>query len=126
MIKIQSNLNVAKDLARKNTYYEKDGKIEIIYKQPDGTHLLLRNKQKLFDLKEYEDVNEEVFGKLELLEEKAAFLIEQADFKLEYGQLKFFGDDISYELASSYLSTFGTVMIMLAQEVWNQISSNDS
>jgi len=88
--------------------------------------LLLRNKQKLFDLKEYEDVNEEVFGKLELLEEKAAFLIEQADFKLEYGQLKFFGDDISYELASSYLSTFGTVMIMLAQEVWNQISSNDS
>jgi hypothetical protein len=48
-------------------------------------------------LKGYEEVNQDVSDQLDTVEEKIVAVIEHLDYKLEMGQLKFFGVNISYD-----------------------------
>ena len=69
------------------------------------------------DLSRAKNINQEVLDTLDQLEEKIVHVVEQLDYKMEVGQLKFFGTDISFDQINGYMSSLMTVLIMLSQEV---------
>jgi hypothetical protein len=55
-----------------------------------------------------------MLSNLEEMEEKNAFLIEQIDYKLEYGQLIFYGQAIDEAMISGYVSSVTTSLVMIS------------
>jgi hypothetical protein len=85
LTRYKSDIIQARDLARLDSYYEIDGQIEVMIRQEDGTYILLRDHVVFKDISKFKDVNEKILNQLDNLEEKVEFVVEQLDFKLEYG-----------------------------------------
>ena len=68
------------------------------------------------DVKDFEDVNEEVIGFIDDYLEKVAFVLDQQDARLEYGQLRFQGNNIDHAMFGEYLSSIFGVFVLLIQE----------
>ena len=123
LMKIMTNIVDTRILAVEKLFFEVDGQTDILRKQKDGTFLSSITGLRHRDLSKAKCINQDVLDSLDQLEEKIVHVIEQLDYKLEVGQLKFFGTDISFEQISGYMSSLMTVLIMLSQEVIAQFQS---
>lgn len=117
MVRIMTNINETRELAVRKVFYEsKDGNIDILKVQENG-HYKSDLNDKVYT-QEYMDtlidINQEILDQLDRTEEKVVFVTEQIDYRMGYGQLKFFGAPIDYDTVGSYVNTLVSVIVLLS------------
>lgn len=117
LMKLLSNITDTRELGVEGLYFELDGQVHIVRKQPDGSFLSETSGESFANLDNFENVNQDVLDAVDKLEEKIVAVIEQLDHKMEFYQFKFFGDEISSEMVGGYMSNLIGVLVMLSQEV---------
>ena len=88
---------MCRSLAEQRLYYKKDNVVDLFrLNKESGLYVSSRDGSLHVNLDQYEDINERVLEDITKTESMLTFLIEQLDYKLEFGQLTLFGNNISY------------------------------